>query len=134
MRAEGVARATTVAGTRKSARRATTLRESPALDALNCVGLQADEVLLPVEDVDVIAESKVVLKVERVVLGRAHHRCVKIIVLLDVADRPVTTHHALVLVVDENLAGSVVDALEAVRLKENVQANDAKRSCCLVRR
>ena len=46
--------------------------------------------------------------------------------LVDVADRPLAPHDAHGLVVDDDLAGGVVDVLEAVRLEDDVQADDAE--------
>jgi hypothetical protein len=48
-------------------------------------------------------------------------------VLVEVGDGPPAPHDALVLAVDEDLAGGVVDVLEAVRLAHDVAADDAER-------
>ena len=66
------------------------------------------------------------VEVEVLVLGRLHVRRVVVVVLVDVGDGPPAPHDALVLAVDEDLTGGVVDVLEAVRLAHDVAADDAE--------
>ena len=87
VRAEAKAGAHADAAAPDGARIAAALREAPASDALDLVRLQVDEVALLVEQVDVVVKAEV--EVEVLVHGGQHRRRVVVIVLLDVADRPV---------------------------------------------
>mmetsp|Transcript_44071 Transcript_44071/g.143011 ORF Transcript_44071/g.143011 Transcript_44071/m.143011 type:complete len:259 (+) Transcript_44071:322-1098(+) len=121
LRAEGVAEPAARAAAPHGARASAALGEAPAPDARDFIGLEVDEVILFVEDVDVVLEFKVPLKVELLLEGPLHRPRVVVVVLVNVADGHRAAQDGLVLVVDEDLARRIVNALEGVRLGDDVQ-------------